>query len=372
MYCQYIFAFYTYNNIMKKQNNTTIILTGGGTAGHVMPNLALLPELKKYYDKIYYLGTDDGIEKQILKNYSEITFISIPAVKFRRTFSLKTLSIPFKLISSINQTKKIIKEINPDVIFSKGGYVSIPVCIASKKLHIPVISHESDLTMGLANKVIYKFCDCMCTGFEKTACKRKMIFTGSPIRPEILNGNKNNILNIVNIDKNKKTVMFFGGSIGATAINKLVWTNINSLCSKYNVIHIVGKNNLNKSISNKNYLQVEFVNNIQDYYDLADICISRSGANSIFELLAIKKPALFIPLPKLESRGDQIDNAQYFKNLGYCNVLFQEEATNKKFLEMINLTMTNKDKIISNMNKSHFENPNKKIVEIINKYANIK
>lgn len=349
---------------MESKKEKSIVLTGGGTAGHVMPNLALVPELKKHFDKIYYLGTKSGIEKDILKKYPEIEFVEIPAVKFRRTFSLEIFALPFKLLKAIAQTKKILKRINPNVIFSKGGYVAIPVAISGKKLNIPVISHESDISMGLANKIIYHYATVMCTSFETTAKKKRMVCTGSPVRPEIMNGEKFATRTKLGFDS-RKMLLVFGGSIGAMAINKLVWNNIDALTKKYNVAHIVGKGNINKSINIQNYKQFEFVSNIQDFFAMSDIAVCRSGANTLFELIATRLPALLIPLPKLESRGDQIDNAKYFVKKGYFVLLEQEQATNQKFLDMIDLTYNKKDTLKKDMSKFNKISANQKIVDII-------
>lgn len=360
---------HAYNKNMNNKKTTSIVLTGGGTAGHVMPNLALVSQLKKHFDKILYLGTANGIEKDILKNYPEIEFVEIPAVKFRRTFSLEIFSLPFKLISSIRKTKKILKRLNPDIIFSKGGYVAIPVAISGKKLKIPVISHESDFSMGLANKIIYHYATVMCTSFETTSRKKKMVYTGSPVRPEIFDGQGLKQKQQLGFDS-RPVILVFGGSIGAMAINKLVWNNIQTLSKKYNMIHIVGRGNINDRINIQNYRQFEFVSNMQDFYAMSDIAICRSGANTVFELIATRLPALLIPLPKLESRGDQIDNARHFEKLGYFRVLEQEDATNQKFVGEIENTLAKKDTLKKNMSTSNQSLANKKIVDII--VSNIK
>lgn len=354
--------FHAYNNVMKTKTRS-IVLTGGGTAGHVMPNLALVPELKKHFDKIYYFGSS-GIEKEILKSHPEIEFVEIPAVKFRRSFSLEIFALPFKLIKAIATTKKLLKQKNPDIIFSKGGYVAIPVAISGKKLKIPVISHESDLSMGLANKIILHYANVLCTSFEATATKKKMIFSGSPVRPEIFLGNGQKERKKLGFDS-RPVVLFFGGSIGAMAINKLVWNNILALTKKYNVVHIVGRGNINTRINIQNYKQFEFVSNIQDFFDMSDIAVCRSGANTLFELIAVRLPALLIPLPKLESRGDQIDNARYFEKKGCFVVLEQENATNQKFLEEIDQTFAKKDTLKKNMSLLEQRSANQKIVQII-------
>lgn len=351
---------------MKKK---TIVLTGGGTAGHIMPNIALCEELKKHFENIYYIGTN-AMEKDIVAKYN-IPFYEINATKFVRKISLKTFLIPFKLIKSICQAKRILKTLKPDVIFSKGGYVSIPVCIAGKKLKIPVVSHESDLTMGLANKIILKYANVVCTSFESTAQgNKKCIFTGSPIRNQIFLGNKQNIINKFEYNPNKPTILFMGGSLGAKAINEIVYSSIDSLTKLYNVLHISGKNS--KKISAKNYYQVEFTNNIEDFYACCDMCVTRSGANALFELAAIKKPMLLIPLPKGDSRGDQVENAKIFENKKLATVLQQDNLSTTTLLKEIEKTLKQKRTLIQNLEKLNLKNVNSTIVDIILKQIKTK
>lgn len=346
----------------------TIILTGGGTAGHIMPNIALLPELKKEFDHIYYFGSANSMEEKIMKDYNYITFIKIPTVKFIRKLTLKNLLIPFKLIKSIKFTKKQIKNIQPDVIFCKGGFVSVPVAIAGKKCKIPVISHESDLSMGLANKIILRYANVMCTSFEDTAkINRKCVCTGSPIRDQIFKGNKNNVIKNSKFNSSKPIVLFFGGSLGSKKINSLLEKSLPELTKKYNVLHITGKGNKN-NIKNNSYYSQEFASNIEDYFSASDIVVCRGGANSLFELLALKKPMLIIPLSKAESRGDQIENAHYFKKKNLAEVLLEENLTTTSLLNSLENINKNRQKIINNMTSTK-QNANLKILEIILKNA---
>lgn len=343
-----------------------IIFTGGGTAGHIMPNLALIDEIKDY--NIYYIGSN-GMEKDIIKKYKNIKFIEIPSVKFVRSLTLKNLAIPFKLIKNINICKKIISEINPALIFSKGGYVSIPVCLAGAKLDVPVLTHESDLSVGLANKIISKKSKYLCCSFKETAdlYKKNSIYTGSPVRKKILNGNSEKIRERHNIKSNKPVILIVGGSLGAKAINETIWNNLEELTKKYTLIHVVGKNHINKTIKNTNdYIQLEFVDDIENYFALSDIVISRAGSNTIFELLTIHKPMLLIPLPKGNSRGDQIQNAENFSKNKFANVLYQEDLNIKNLISKIEETLINKYTYIKNM-KSYDNNlGNKKLIELIN------
>lgn len=330
----------------------TIILTGGGTGGHVIPHLSLLPYIKKDFNKIIYIGTN-GIEKEIISKQKDITFETITATKFKRDCILKNLLIPFKLISSINQAKKILKKYKPDVIFSKGGFVSVPVCIAGKLLKIPIISHESDLTIGLANKIIYSCCNTFCTSFEQTSKNLdKAVFTGSPIRKELFYGNKENAYQLTKISKVKPTILVMGGSTGALKLNETLYKTLPELLKKYNIIHLVGKNKGNSSIKYINYCQIEFCHNIEDLFAISDIIISRAGSNAIFEFLALKKPTILIPLPKQASRGDQIDNANYFTKKGYAKTIFQESLTPQTLIQTIKELEENKQTYIENMSKA--------------------
>ena len=341
-----------------------IVLCGGGSAGHVIPNIALLPYLKKHYKEIHYIGTN-AIEKDIVKNYPEIIFHEIKACKLKRSFSLSNLKIPFVLLSSIRESKKILREIKPNVIFSKGGYASLPVVFAHQD--IPVIAHESDYTLGLANKLILRKCKKMCFSFEDTAnkYKNKGIFTGSPIRKEITNGNKNK-LNL-NFDKQKPTILFVGGSLGATTINNTLDDAFDQLIKKYNIIHIAGKNYQQKN-KHKNYVCLTYVNNIEDYLDACDMVVSRSGSNAIYEFLQLNKPMLLIPLSKTSSRGDQILNANNFKNNGYAEILLQEELNKDTLINSINNLLQNKNKYIQKMKNTSLKIGNEKIIETILKY----
>ena len=339
-----------------------IVLCGGGTAGHIFPALALVEDLKNF--EIHYIGSN-GIEKDILKNFKDITFHEIPSVKLQRKLTMKNLLIPFKLFSAIKAAKKVLKEIEPNIIFSKGGYVSLPVVFAGSKLGIKIISHESDLSMGLANKLILKKCDIMCTSFPQTAKgNKKCVFTGQPIRKSVLNGNGSIIKNM--FPTPKPILLVIGGSQGAKFINEVVWANIESLTKDFNVLHCCGKGNENKKIKNDSYKQFEFVSNIGDFYAGSDIAISRAGCGVISELKANKIPSLLIPLSKKCSRGDQIENAKLFSQNGYCEMLEEEEYTKNRFLSLIKSLHTNKDRYIKNINKDKTILANKKIVELIN------
>lgn len=338
-----------------------IVFTGGGTAGHIMPNLALIDELKTKA-KVYYIGSN-GMEKEIITK-TDIPFYEISSVKFKRSLSFSNLLIPFKLLKAIKQSKKILKELKPDVIFNKGGYVSLPVVFAGKQLKIKIISHESDMTLGLANKLCKNKSEIICTSFEKTAESLKNgLWTGSPIRNQIFKGNKENAKKLFENFKPKPTILVVGGSLGSKIINENIVKCLDNL-KEYNIIHLVGKNNLT-GIKKNNYVELEFSNNIEDLYALADLVISRAGSNVINEILALNKLNLLIPLSKKASRGDQILNANYFKEKGYSNVLYEENLTPTTLINSIKQTLLNKNKYLKNMKNTNTKLANKKIIELL-------
>lgn len=311
-----------------------IIVTGGGTAGHITPILALLPYLKREFDEIHYFGSETGMEKKLVEKYDYVIYHSVPCIKFVRGLSAKNLKIPFVLFKGVKESKKLLKAIKPDVIFSKGGYVSLPVCIAAKG--IPVILHESDCTMGLANRLVAKKSAAICTAFPDTAQKYKnAVVTGIPLRRELF------LPKAIGLELNPHlpTVLVMGGSLGARAINECVEKAAELILNHYNLIHITGRGNSSaiSSLRDKGaYFQLEYTENIQDYLNLADIVVSRGGAGTLFELMALKKPALVIPLPKGRSRGDQYANAKYFADKGCCYLLEQERLSPLTLIENLN------------------------------------
>ena len=347
----------------------TIVLTGGGTAGHVMPNIAILPDLKNKFKNIIYIGSENGIEKKIISKYKEIKYYSIPTAKLIRKITLKNLALPFVLLNSIIKCYKLLKQIKPNVIFSKGGYVAVPVVIAGSLLKIPIVAHESDSSIGLANRIIYKKCNTMLFSFEEAmkGYEKKGIYSGSPIRQEFFQTKSNNI-NLPNYDKHKKTILVVGGSLGSKALNKAIIESLPEL-QNYNVINIVGKGNINTTINIKNYVQIEFTDKIYELYSIADLVISRAGSNTIYELLATAKPMILIPLPKDESRGDQIENAKIFENKGYAKVIYQESLTKQNLLQTINEVIKNKEKYIINMKNTKTINGTNMVVKEIEKFV---
>lgn len=338
-----------------------IIMTGGGTAGHVTPNLALVPKLKDRGFEVKYIGSYDGIEKEIIKD-ANIPYFEISSGKLRRYFDMKNFSDPFKVIKGVYQATKILNKEKPDVVFSKGGFVAVPVVIAASMKKIPVISHESDLTPGLANKLSAPFCDKLCVTFRESLSyvkEGKGKLTGTPIREEILTGSKIKGKKICKFNDDKEILFIIGGSLGAKSINDEVRKNIKEILKDFNVIHICGKGNLDSSMVNlKGYNQYEYVKeDLPHLLQAADYVISRAGANVIFELLALKKPTLLIPLSKKISRGDQILNAKSFEKEGYSIVLDEDEMMEKNSLmEKINELKSRRAELVINMQNSNVQN----------------
>ncbi len=339
----------------------TIVLTGGGTAGHVLPHIALLPYLKNYFDKIVYIG-GNGIEKSIAQE-NNLTYCEITTVKLRRTLTLKNLQIPFKLWKGIREAKKYLRQLKPTVVFSKGGFVALPVVFAAYSLGIKVVAHESDMSLGLANRLSAKKCKTICTTFPLQNKKYpQMVHTGAIIRKSIYQG----IAEKISVGKNNKpNLLIIGGSLGAIAINKVIWSSLNELCQHWNVLHITGKNKNNPQCQNVDYLQVDYLNAPQDAFAWADIVLARSGSGTVSELLALKKPALYVPLPKNESRGDQIQNAEFLQKLGVCEVLPQALLNKDTLLEKLDQLYKNRNHYIFNCGQQSWVDGTSKIIDYL-------
>ena len=286
----------------------SIVLTGGGTAGHVIPSITLLPELKQKFNKIYYIGSFDGVEGDICKK-NGVEFFPVTCVKFKRTFCAENLLIPPKLIKGVIEAKKLLKELKPSVVFSKGGYVAIPTVIGAKALKIPVVSHESDLTPGLANKLMQGKSVVTLTAFKDTAKLFKNgLHVGLPIRKSLDGYDKAKALKEFGFDGIKPILLVFGGSLGAQKINSALTSALNELLKDFDVLHLTGKNNLGFS-AKKGYRPLPYLDDMAKAYSVANVIVSRCGANSAFEIVSLNKPCVFIPLSKKASRGDQIKNA---------------------------------------------------------------
>lgn len=350
-----------------------IVLTGGGTAGHVTPNIALVPELKKQGYEVHYIGSYEGIESKLIPELG-IPYYGISSGKFRRYIDLKNISDPFKVIKGLHQARKLLRKIKPDVVFSKGGFVSVPVVVAAKSKGIPCVIHESDMTPGLANKICIPCATRVCTNFPETIKHlpaEKAVLTGSPIREELFHGSKEKGLSFCGFNSSKPVILIIGGSLGAVAVNNAVRNILPILLEKYQVIHLCGKDKLDNSLNGvKGYVQFEYIKEeLCDLMAAADIMISRAGANAICEILALRKPNILIPLSAQASRGDQILNAASFEKAGYSIVIQEEDITDEKLLNAVNKAFDNKEDYIKAMKRSQLNNSIEKIVGLINEAA---
>jgi UDP-N-acetylglucosamine--N-acetylmuramyl-(pentapeptide) pyrophosphoryl-undecaprenol N-acetylglucosamine transferase len=333
-----------------------ILLTGGGTAGHVTPNIALLPRLRELGYEISYMGSYDGIEKKLIEEF-QIPYYGISSGKLRRYFDPQNFTDPFKVIKGYSEACRIIRQLKPDVLFSKGGFVSVPVVLAAGHCKVPTIIHESDLTPGLANKLCIPTAAKVCCNFPETISylpKEKAVLTGSPIRQELLQGNRLSALQFTGLSANKPVILVMGGSLGAAAINDAVRQILPQLLPDFQIIHLCGKGKLDESLQNTSgYVQYEYIKGeLKDLFALADIVISRAGANAICELLALRKPSLLIPLSAAVSRGDQVLNARSFEKQGFSMVLEEEEVTDEALLQAVHTLFENRSDYISAMKQS--------------------
>lgn len=350
-----------------------IILTGGGTAGHVTPNIALLPKLKEEGFEIEYIGSYDGMERKLIED-TGIPYHGISSGKLRRYFDLKNLSDPFRVIKGYFEASKLIKNLKPDIVFSKGGFVSVPVVLAAKRRHVPAIIHESDFTPGLANKICIPCAKKVCTNFPETTKNLpagKAVFTGSPIRQELFNGNRIAGLDFCGFTSNKPVIMVVGGSLGSVAVNNSVRGVLPQLLEKFQVVHLCGKGKVDPAYNNlEGYVQYEYIKQeLSDIMSCASVVISRAGANAICELLALKKPNILIPLSAASSRGDQILNANSFQKQGYSYVIEEENLTADSLLAAVNEVYENREKYISNMENSAATDSISTIVGLIKEYS---
>ncbi|MDR3293776.1 MAG: UDP-N-acetylglucosamine--N-acetylmuramyl-(pentapeptide) pyrophosphoryl-undecaprenol N-acetylglucosamine transferase [Clostridiales bacterium] len=389
----------------------TIVLTGGGTAGHVMPNISLLPYLKKYFDKICYIGGKNGMEKDIAARYG-VPFFGTETVKLDRAKPLKNLKIPLVLPRAVKEAKKILSEIVPDIVYSKGGYAALPTVLAARSLGIPVVAHESDMTLGVANKLTARFCRRVFLSFENPDYQKdpKYLYAGSPVRDEIFGYKKAEVKKALGIPDDLPVVLFTGGSLGAQAINEAVYAALPALTKSYYVLHITGKSGIlrdevennpteksahdtahNKpSAANRTetptaksahdtvdkskpftanrtepptaksdrYHAFAYHDKIGELFAASDLVVSRAGANTAAELYALGKRTLFIPLPKAASRGDQILNAEYYEKKNAARILCQDRL-NEALLDSIRSLLSSPEP------KPASKSPNAEIAKMI-------
>lgn len=350
-----------------------IILTGGGTAGHVTPNIALISGLLDAGFQIDYIGSYDGIEKSLMADF-DVTYHGISSGKLRRYFDIKNFTDPFRVLKGFKEANQLMKELKPDVVFSKGGFVTVPVVMAAKRNKVPAIIHESDMTPGLANKLCFSSATKICCNFPETVAALpadKAVLTGTPIRKELLQGNKIAALDFCGFTANKPTIMIMGGSLGATAVNAAIRNILPELLPQFQVIHLCGKGKLDETLLHTDgYIQFEYIKQeLKDLFALTDIVISRAGANAICELLALRKPALLIPLSAKQSRGDQILNARSFEKQGFAAVLEEEAITDEILSEKIFELYENRFRYITQMEQSDQTDSTSVILDMIQKCA---
>ncbi|MDD3279394.1 MAG: undecaprenyldiphospho-muramoylpentapeptide beta-N-acetylglucosaminyltransferase [Lachnospiraceae bacterium] len=350
-----------------------IVLTGGGTAGHVTPNMALIPHLQKLGYQISYIGSYEGMEKKLIEEMG-ISYYGISSGKLRRYFSAKNFSDPFRVLKGFSEAKKLMKKLKPDVVFSKGGFVSVPVVMAAKKCKIPAIIHESDMTPGLANKLCIPSAVKVCCNFPETVdClpKEKAVLTGTPIREELLTGDRKRALEFCGFTADKPVVMVIGGSLGSVVVNTAVRSILPELLKDFQVVHLCGKDKTDESlIGTPGYVQYEYIKKeLADLFALADVVISRAGANAICEISSLAKPNLLIPLSANASRGDQILNARSFEKQGYSMVLEEEEVTPEKLSASIHELYANRKAYQEAMKNSGHTDSIALIIHMIEEYA---
>lgn len=348
-----------------------ILLTGGGTAGHVSVNEALIPVFDERGYEIHYIGSHDGIEKDLIgEGHPEVTYHAIQSGKLRRYFSFKNFTDPFKVGAGIIQALGVIRKIKPEIIFSKGGFVSVPVILAAKMTKVPVVIHESDVTPGLANKLALPFSNHIFTVFEQTldyVPKGKATCSGPIIRPELFEGLKEEGLRIARLRGDKPILIVMGGSQGSSLLNNAIREDLSAILHTFDVIHLCGKGKIDESLENiTGYTQFEYVTvGLPHLLAASDFAVTRAGSNAIFELLALRKPMLLIPLSAAKSRGDQILNAAHFKRMGLARVMKEEDISLRPFSEELILFQDDKEQLMTTSMNTALPKTPEQMVEMI-------
>ncbi|WP_242229100.1 MULTISPECIES: undecaprenyldiphospho-muramoylpentapeptide beta-N-acetylglucosaminyltransferase [unclassified Bacillus cereus group] len=331
--------------------NKKILFTGGGTAGHVMINIVLIPKFMEKGWGVEYIGSQNGIEKLLVQN---VKYNIVSTGKLRRYWDLENFKDPFKIIKGCIQSYKLMKRIKPDVIFSAGGFVSVPVVIGAWMNKVPVIIREPDSTLGLANKIALPFTTKLCTTFPQTGenvSNEKKVYVGPIVREEIERGNVLRGRSYCKFKQDKPVLLIMGGSQGAQWINDMVRKSLETLLLNFNIVHMCGKGKVDSSVGMEGYMQFEYIGGeLPHILNMASVVVSRAGSTAISELLFLKKPMLLIPLTNSSSRGDQVLNAEYFSRQGYAEVILQDRVSTNTFIHAVNKLYTNKERYIQNMN----------------------
>ena len=353
-----------------------IILTGGGTAGHVTPNMALIPELRKAGYDVHYIGSYEGIEKKLIEDM-QVPYHGISSGKLRRYFDVKNFSDPFRVVKGYGEAVRLMKSLKPDVVFSKGGFVSVPVVMAAKHCKVPAIIHESDMTPGLANKLAIPCAVKVCCNFPETVSylpKGKAVLTGTPIRHELFEGNAAEGLTYCGFHADKPVLLVIGGSTGSVVVNEAVRSCLDTLLEHFQIIHICGKDKIDAAYNGRpGYVQFEYVKKeLASLLALSDIVISRAGANAICELLSLRKPNVLIPLSAAASRGDQILNARSFEQQGYSKVIEEEQLSSQTLSDAVLEVYQNRQSYIEKMSSSELSDSIGTIMKLIEDASNSK
>ncbi|CDQ21185.1 UDP-N-acetylglucosamine-N-acetylmuramylpentapeptide N-acetylglucosamine transferase [Halobacillus karajensis] len=346
-----------------------ILFTGGGTAGHVIVNLALIPEFQKQGYEVDYIGSYEGIEKKLIESLEGVTYHGISTGKLRRYMSKENFKDPFKVLKGLVQSLNILQKRKPQVIFSKGGFVSVPVVMAARLKNIPTVIHESDYTPGLANKLSFPFAKKILATFPETMNhlpEGKGEYIGAVVREELFEGNRAKGLSLCDFHKQKPVVMVMGGSTGSKKINDAIRNLLDKLLQEVQIVHICGHGHKDPSINKRGYAQFEYVQDeLKDLFAATDYIVSRAGSNAIFEFLALKKPMLLIPLSRSASRGDQILNADSFVKQGYAIKLEEEELTDERLLADLQKLISNRETILKEMQNYQSDRTKEKVIDII-------
>ncbi|MGN8644739.1 undecaprenyldiphospho-muramoylpentapeptide beta-N-acetylglucosaminyltransferase [Gracilibacillus sp. HCP3S3_G5_1] len=346
-----------------------IIFTGGGSAGHVMVNLAIIPEFLEDGWTIDYIGSKNGIEKDLIEPLEGVTYHPISTGKLRRYFSKENFKDPFKVLKGTWQAHRIIGKKKPAVIFSKGGFVSVPVLVAARMKGVPAVIHESDYTPGLANKIAIPFAKKVLATFPETLKylpEQKAEWIGAVVREELFTGKREKGYALTGFTNKKNVLLIMGGSVGSKKINEAVRKGLDELLKQFQVIHICGKDNIDNSYEQEGYVQYEYVQDeLKDLLAITDLVCSRAGSNAIFEFLALNKPMLLIPLSLQASRGDQIVNAQSFEKQGYAKVLEEEALSTNSLVHSLLELKQDKYEIKDKMSQYRSSEAKQKVINII-------
>ncbi len=348
-------------------------MTGGGTAGHVTPNIALIAPLQQSGWDVHYIGTADGIERSLIEPLDGVTYHAVRSGKLRRYLDVKNLTDPFRVVAGAYQSAALIRRLKPDIVFAKGGFVSVPVVYGAALNRVPVLLHESDMTPGLANKLSIPFAKKLLCTFPEAAktAGPKGVHVGTPLRAELFTGNRERGLKRFGFDGSRPVLLVTGGSSGAQSINLALRNALPELLKIFHVLHLCGGGNLDDSLDGaRNYCQLEYLTDgMEDAYACADIVVSRAGSNTVCELLALNKPSLLIPYPLTASRGDQVENAKSTEARGLAHVLMQEDMTTEALVKRIQELYKNRGELIDAMEKEQAADGVKNVIQQINAHV---